>query len=395
MSNTIRISETSPSEKNLTMSNQGTDLFLEILILAFEKESLTPSQEKLVEFLKERKEIENIAAGTSGFDIDEMPWTGSSLKEDAEFLTRIIGSAKCESVSEKLGFEPDWDVVSPWLEQFKEMISEFAGCHEKGSMKFIRSKEMKINLAPEQEDNLSSKEVIKEIISSHPDIVMAFDIYENDDLIGFVLVEEYEDRRYFLWEYAIDINYQNKHKGTKALQEFIEYMRTNHNAREMTTTYIYGNDQAKHVYEKVGFVETDVIDEPDCHEVNMIYHYGKTDDEKLREFIKENSFCPEYLFKNWDEFLELLYAGGGKVKSILWWDHCAKDEQKDSIGAGGYIDPDDPECMYAETQNYDDDLESLTLSQIREHIEKQRREGLKYGDKYISHELIPSFYLDD
>ena len=70
MSNTIRISETSPSEKNLTMSNQGTDLFLEILILAFEKESLTPSQEKLVEFLKERKEIENIAAGTSGFDID-------------------------------------------------------------------------------------------------------------------------------------------------------------------------------------------------------------------------------------------------------------------------------------------------------------------------------------
>ncbi len=28
--------------------------------------------------------------------------------------------------------------------------------------------------------------------------------------------------------------------------------------------------EAKHVYEKVGFVETDVVDEPDCHEVNML-----------------------------------------------------------------------------------------------------------------------------
>ena len=37
----------------------------------------------------------------------------------------------------------------------------------------------------------------------------------------------------------------------------------------MTTTYIWGNEQAKHVYEKVGFVETSVVDEPNCHEVNM------------------------------------------------------------------------------------------------------------------------------
>ena len=41
--------------------------------------------------------------------------------------------------------------------------------------------------------------------------------------------------------------------------------------QRITTTYIYGNDHAKHIYEKVGFVETDVVDEPDCHEVNMAY----------------------------------------------------------------------------------------------------------------------------
>ena len=82
----------------------------------------------------------------------------------------------------------------------------------------------------------------------------------------------FEERKYFLWEYAIDIRFQNQHKGTRALIEFIDYLKTRHDAKEITTTYIYGNEHAKHIYEKVGFTETDVVDEPDCHEVNMVYH---------------------------------------------------------------------------------------------------------------------------
>ncbi len=46
-----------------------------------------------------------------------------------------------------------------------------------------------------------------------------------------------ESGRYFLWEYAIDIGNRNQHKGTAAL------------------------------------VETDVVDEPGCHEVNMVYRF--------------------------------------------------------------------------------------------------------------------------
>ncbi len=139
-------------------------------------------------------------------------------------------------------------------------------------MTFVRSAEMKITLAPDQEEMLSTKEDIKTIIRDNPDTVMAFDIFEGVDLIGFVLVHRFEARKYFLWEYAIDIRHQNRHKGTKALTEFIGYMKASHAAEEITTTYIYGNDRAKHVYEKVGFVETDVVDEPDCHEVNMAYY---------------------------------------------------------------------------------------------------------------------------
>ena len=138
-------------------------------------------------------------------------------------------------------------------------------------MIFKESKEMKINLLPEQEGMLSTKEDIKIIIKNNPDTVMAFDIFDNNDLIGFVLVHQFEDKKYFLWEYAIDVKFQNQHKGTLALIEFIEYMKEHFDMKEMTTTYIYGNDHAKHIYERVGFIETDVVDEPDCHEVNMIY----------------------------------------------------------------------------------------------------------------------------
>ena len=139
-------------------------------------------------------------------------------------------------------------------------------------MDFVTSTEMKIELTPEQSEMLSSKEDIKIIIRKNPDTVMAFDIMDENKLIGFVLVHRFEDRKYFLWEYAIDIRFQNQHKGTQALIEFIDYMKTRYKAKEITTTYIYGNDHAKHVYEKTGFIETDVVDEPDCHEVNMAYY---------------------------------------------------------------------------------------------------------------------------
>ena len=138
-------------------------------------------------------------------------------------------------------------------------------------MTFVRSTEMKIFLPPDQARMLSTRETIREIIRENPDTVMAFDIHDEGELIGFVLVHRFEDRKYFLWEYAIDEKHQNQHKGTRALTAFIEYMKIHHDAREITTTYIYGNNHAKHVYEKVGFTETDVVDEPDCHEVNMVY----------------------------------------------------------------------------------------------------------------------------
>jgi hypothetical protein len=56
------------------------------------------------------------------------------------------------------------------------------------------------------------------------------------------------------------------------MQELISILRTEYSMHTMTTTYKLGNEPAKKLYEKVGFIQMDIVDEEDCQEVNMIYH---------------------------------------------------------------------------------------------------------------------------
>ncbi len=135
-------------------------------------------------------------------------------------------------------------------------------------MRFIKSDSIKIQVAKEQENQISSKERILKACQNSECI--AFDIYNDDNLIGFAALKEYEKEEFFLWNFAIDLKYQNMHYGTISLNELISYLISNYNMKTITTTYIFGNSHAKHLYEKAGFVETDTVDEEGCHEVNMI-----------------------------------------------------------------------------------------------------------------------------
>jgi len=134
-------------------------------------------------------------------------------------------------------------------------------------VQFKKSDGIKVALLKEQEDMLQTKENIKKCIG-YPTTV-AFDIYDNDELIGFAMLDKFDADCYFLWDYAIDVKFQNKHYGTKALTELIKYMKDNYGLRTMTTTYIFGNTRAKHIYERVGFIETDEVNNEQTHEVNM------------------------------------------------------------------------------------------------------------------------------
>lgn len=136
-------------------------------------------------------------------------------------------------------------------------------------IKFIESDSMKISVHKEQEKFLSNKNKIENAIKGND--VLAFDIFDDNLLIGFVMLKEFQKGCFFLWDYAIDYKYQNKGYGINALKELINLLREEHNMKVMTTTYTWGNDHAKHIYEKIGFVETDVVCNDECHEVNMIY----------------------------------------------------------------------------------------------------------------------------
>ena len=139
-------------------------------------------------------------------------------------------------------------------------------------MQFIPSKDMKIDLLPGQEEHLCTKETIREIFAKdEKGECLAFDIFENDQMIGFAMFCQQLPGFFFLWNYAIDCRYQNRGLGAKALRELMDYMLSHYEVKAFTTTYSWGNEHAKRLYENCGFIETDVVEEEDFKEVNMIY----------------------------------------------------------------------------------------------------------------------------
>lgn len=152
-------------------------------------------------------------------------------------------------------------------------------------MKLVPSKEMKIDLLPEQEDYLCTKETIKEIFAKDEEnICLAFDVYMEDRLVGFAMFCEQTEGIFFLWNYAIDARYQNRGIGAKALREVLDHMLSHYHVKVFTTTYSWGNEHAKRLYEKVGFQEVDVVEEDGFKEVNMIYAV----DEEAAEALKRS-----------------------------------------------------------------------------------------------------------
>lgn len=137
-------------------------------------------------------------------------------------------------------------------------------------IKFKKSKNIKIKLSDSQAKQISSPEIIKECCKQEN--VLAFDILYKEKLIGFAMLRNYQAGKWFLWNYGIDIDYQGIGLGEKSLLQLISLMKKEYDMTVMTTTYTYGNAAAKNLYTKVGFNETDIIDEPDLHEVNMMYN---------------------------------------------------------------------------------------------------------------------------
>lgn len=135
-------------------------------------------------------------------------------------------------------------------------------------MKFIESNSIKIELNEKDWDMVSKPEVIEKVINDEN--VIAFDILnENNKIIGFSMLRKFDEHSFFLWEFAIDKNFQNKGLGKISLIELINMLKENYGLNLLTTTYTYGNEVARKLYEDVGFVQIGVVNEDGIHEVDM------------------------------------------------------------------------------------------------------------------------------
>lgn len=108
--------------------------------------------------------------------------------------------------------------------------------------------------------------------------------------------------------------------------------------------------------------------------------------EKVKQYIEAHKLCSENLFYDWEQFLELLFAQGGKVAAILWFEHILITEQVNSLGGGGYRDQENPDYMFAETYIFDSNMENKSLSDIKEYIQSILA-------SYPNHKLLPSFFI--
>lgn len=126
MGNVITINEGRPDRLSLAMSNQGTWVFLDLLVKCALSRELTWSQFDLIDFLCERININITAPGTVSFDIEEMPWDAGCVCEDKLFMLNLTEMAKDPQMWKTLVYQPEEDIVFPWLDTFAQMIGMFS-----------------------------------------------------------------------------------------------------------------------------------------------------------------------------------------------------------------------------------------------------------------------------
>lgn len=102
------------------------------------------------------------------------------------------------------------------------------------------------------------------------DSVTPFAIYKDDIMVGFIMLRfDKEYSHYFIWQFMIDEQYQNKGYGKEVLRYIIEWCKKHNNCKKIVTTYIEGNEQARLLYSKLGFEPmSELLD----GEVDMVLH---------------------------------------------------------------------------------------------------------------------------
>lgn len=101
-----------------------------------------------------------------------------------------------------------------------------------------------------------------------------FGITDDTQAVGMALVRDFTDEPvgYDLQQFMIDAGFQNRGYGTQALKLVLQYLKKEARYGHVEVCVNREDTPAIHVYEKVGFVDSEYVDEelPECR--NLIYY---------------------------------------------------------------------------------------------------------------------------
>ena len=90
--------------------------------------------------------------------------------------------------------------------------------------------------------------------------VFPFAIYDDDTLVGFMLVEEdMDEKRLDLWRFMLSPQQEGRGLGTAAVELLIRYARDSRRYRYRQLLCTPENAAARHIYDKLGFRPTGEI----------------------------------------------------------------------------------------------------------------------------------------
>lgn len=107
----------------------------------------------------------------------------------------------------------------------------------------------------EHQKNYVASNMYSLVQASYEDGLYPLGIFNEDEMIGFLLYDYDEELNGWSFSrFMIDIKYQNKGFGRKALEKFLEYFHSKFPNKSLYTSVEIDNDIAIKIYQKYGFV---------------------------------------------------------------------------------------------------------------------------------------------
>ena len=120
----------------------------------------------------------------------------------------------------------------------------------------------RLEVRPDQERFVAPKATILARAWAYRDArSRAFMIYDGETPVGLVLYHDYEDPEENEYSYdfdqlLIDARWQGRGYGTETVKQILAMMEADGKYDKVVLCYVEGNDDARRLYEKFGFVQT-------------------------------------------------------------------------------------------------------------------------------------------